>query len=87
MSLKVIIVVLIAALLHATWNFLVKRSADTYQGMSSVVIGHNHLSGDTTPSKDDRVTVSALILACLTMHITVEDSIIVGPDGNYSSAA
>lgn len=40
MSLNVIIVVLIAALLHATWNFLVKRSADTYQGMSSVVMGH-----------------------------------------------
>lgn len=40
MSLHVIVVVLLAALLHAAWNFLVKRSADTYQGMSSVVIGH-----------------------------------------------
>lgn len=40
MSLSVILVVLLAALLHAAWNFLVKRSADTYQGMSSVVIGH-----------------------------------------------
>jgi drug/metabolite transporter (DMT)-like permease len=40
MSINVIAVVLLAALLHATWNFLVKRSADTYQGMSSVVIGH-----------------------------------------------
>lgn len=40
MSLSIIIVVLLAALLHAGWNFLVKRSADTYQGMGSVVIGH-----------------------------------------------
>ena len=40
MSLSVIVVVLLAALLHAAWNFLVKRSADTWQGMSSVVIGH-----------------------------------------------
>jgi drug/metabolite transporter (DMT)-like permease len=40
MSASVIVIVLCAALLHATWNFLVKRSADTYQGMSSVVLGH-----------------------------------------------
>ncbi len=40
MSPDVILIVLLAALLHASWNFLVKRSADTHQGMSSVVIGH-----------------------------------------------
>lgn len=40
MSASVIMIVLCAALLHATWNFLVKRSADPYQGMSSVVLGH-----------------------------------------------
>lgn len=39
MSLDVILVVLLAALLHATWNFLVKRSPDAYQGMSAVVFG------------------------------------------------
>lgn len=39
MSLDVIVIVLCAALLHASWNFLVKRSADSHQGMSSVVIG------------------------------------------------
>ena len=36
----VIGVVLFAALCHATWNFLVKRSDDPYQGMTSIVIGH-----------------------------------------------
>ena len=40
MPLKVIGVVLLAALCHATWNFLVKRSTDPYQGISAVVIGH-----------------------------------------------
>ena len=39
MSLKVIAVVLFAALLHAGWNFLVKRSADPYLGMCAVVLG------------------------------------------------
>lgn len=40
MTLGVMLVVLFAALLHAVWNFLVKRSSDPYQGMCSVVLGH-----------------------------------------------
>jgi drug/metabolite transporter (DMT)-like permease len=40
MSLWVMMVVLFAALLHASWNFLVKRTGDQYQSMSAVVIGH-----------------------------------------------
>lgn len=40
MTFKVLGVVLLAALLHAGWNFLVKRSVDPYQGMCSVVLGH-----------------------------------------------
>lgn len=40
MPVNVIGVVLLAALCHATWNFLVKRSDDPYQGMTAVVIGH-----------------------------------------------
>lgn len=39
MSVNIIVVVLFAALLHATWNFLVKHSVDAYQGMTSVVLG------------------------------------------------
>jgi drug/metabolite transporter (DMT)-like permease len=34
------IVVLLAATLHATWNFLVKNTGDKYLSMSAVVIGH-----------------------------------------------
>lgn len=40
MSLTVMIVVLIAALLHASWNYLVKRTDDKHMSMSAVVCGH-----------------------------------------------
>ena len=40
MSLPVMIVVLLAALLHASWNFLVKRNDDKHLSMSAVVLGH-----------------------------------------------
>ncbi len=36
----VMIVVLLAALMHASWNFLVKCSDDKHLSMSAVVIGH-----------------------------------------------
>jgi drug/metabolite transporter (DMT)-like permease len=39
MSSQVIAIVLFAALLHAGWNYLVKRSEDTHQGMCAVVLG------------------------------------------------
>ena len=39
MSPQIIAIVLFAALLHAGWNFLVKRSEDAYQGMCGVVLG------------------------------------------------
>ncbi len=34
------IVVLLAAILHASWNFLVKNTADKYISVSAVAIGH-----------------------------------------------
>jgi len=40
MPIEVLIVILSAAFLHATWNFFVKRSDDKYRGMASVVLGH-----------------------------------------------
>ncbi len=40
MPLPVMIIVLFAALLHASWNFLVKRNADKHLSMSAVVLGH-----------------------------------------------
>lgn len=40
MSPSVMLVVLLAALLHAAWNFLVKGTEDKYLSMSCVVLGH-----------------------------------------------
>lgn len=40
MSFPIMIVVLLAALLHASWNFLVKRNDDKHLSMSAVVLGH-----------------------------------------------
>ena len=40
MPATVIILVLLAALLHASWNFLVKQADDKHLGMSAVVVGH-----------------------------------------------
>jgi drug/metabolite transporter (DMT)-like permease len=40
MSLTVMIIVLFAALLHASWNFLVKSTDDKHLSMSAVVLGH-----------------------------------------------
>jgi drug/metabolite transporter (DMT)-like permease len=40
MPLMVMIVVLLAALLHASWNFLVKRTEHKHLSMSAVVLGH-----------------------------------------------
>jgi len=40
MSLPVMIIVLFAAFLHASWNFLVKSTDDKHLSMSAVVLGH-----------------------------------------------
>lgn len=40
MSSTIMLVVLFAALLHASWNFLVKSANDKYLSMSAVVVGH-----------------------------------------------
>lgn len=40
MPFTVILIVLLAALLHAGWNFLIKRSDDKHLSMSAVVFGH-----------------------------------------------
>ena len=40
MSPTVMIIVLFAALLHASWNFLVKSTDNKYLSMSAVVLGH-----------------------------------------------
>ena len=45
MSLTVMTIVLIAALLHASWNYLVKQTEDKHLSMSAVVFGHIPFAG------------------------------------------
>jgi hypothetical protein len=40
MSPTVMLIVLIAATLHASWNFLVKQKEDKHISMTAVVLGH-----------------------------------------------
>ncbi|XOB61050.1 EamA family transporter [Campylobacterota bacterium DY0563] len=40
MSFSVMLIVFFAALLHASWNFLVKSNSDKHISMSAVVLGH-----------------------------------------------
>ncbi len=40
MSLGIMIIVLLAALLHASWNFVVKSTDDKHLSMTAVVLGH-----------------------------------------------
>ncbi len=40
MSLSVMLIVLLAATLHASWNFLIKQKEDKHISMTAVVLGH-----------------------------------------------
>ncbi|MDG2269479.1 MAG: DMT family transporter [Alphaproteobacteria bacterium] len=44
METTVFVIVLVAALLHATWNAVVKGGADKHLGMTAVVLGHIPIS-------------------------------------------
>ena len=53
-------------------------------GASTVVLIHNHPSGDPTPSEDDIRTTKQLVLAGKLIGIKVMDHIVIG-DGIYRS--
>ncbi len=52
---------------------------------SGIVLGHNHPSGDPSPSPDDLSLTERLVTAGKVMGINVLDHIIVGHDGRYVS--
>ena len=56
---------------------------------SMVVLGHNHPSGDPTPSKQDRATTAQLVEAGKVLGIPVVDHVIVTRDclRHYSMAS
>jgi len=52
---------------------------------ASVILAHNHPSGDTTPSREDIELTRRLVQAGDILGIDVFDHIIVGPDDEFSS--
>ncbi|MEQ1758243.1 MAG: JAB domain-containing protein [Vicinamibacterales bacterium] len=52
---------------------------------SGIVLGHNHPSGDPSPSPDDLILTERLVKAGKLMGIDVMDHIIVGHEGRYFS--
>jgi len=53
-------------------------------GNASIILAHNHPSGDPTPSKDDMDITKELVEGGKLLQIRVLDHIIVG-DGHYTS--
>ncbi|MFC1672160.1 DNA repair protein RadC [Planctomycetota bacterium] len=51
---------------------------------AGIVCVHNHPSGNTAPSRDDKVFTSALRDACGTMDIKLVDHIIIGDNSFFS---
>ncbi|MFC1521874.1 JAB domain-containing protein [Elusimicrobiota bacterium] len=54
-------------------------------GAAAIIVGHNHPSGDTTPSKEDIELVRCLNKAATLLNITVHDSLILSDVSGYLS--
>ena len=52
---------------------------------SAVILGHNHPSGDVTPSPDDLAITGRIAAAGVLMGIELADHVIVSADGTYLS--
>lgn len=55
------------------------------RGAASIICGHQHPSGDPTPSKDDIAVTTRLKQAGEILGIQLLDHVIVGTEGQYSS--
>ncbi len=74
--------VLNSALLHPRETFLAAVVAHAY----TIVLCHNHPSGDPTPSPEDRAVTQRMVSAGRMLDIEVMDHVIIG-DGRYVSFA
>jgi DNA repair protein RadC len=54
---------------------------------ATIICGHNHPSGDTAPSQEDRLITTRLASAGKLLGINVMDHIIIGSVGKYFSFA
>ena len=58
-----------------------------FTSLGSVILFHNHPSGDTDPSEMDKDTANRLKYCGQILGIEVKDSLIIGKDVSYSFAA
>ena len=61
---------------------VVKRALEL--GASSIILVHNHPSGDPTPSASDVEMTKDIVAAAKTLEITVHDHLIIGRHGHAS---
>jgi DNA repair protein RadC len=61
---------------------VVKRALEL--SASSIILVHNHPSGDPTPSRADIDITKQIIDAAKKLEISVHDHLIVGRDGHLS---
>ena len=54
---------------------------------ASILLAHNHPSGDCQPSKEDRAITTRLVEAGRLLGISVLDHVIIGGEGRYFSFA
>ncbi|WP_395878130.1 RadC family protein [Ehrlichia muris] len=67
---------------HLYIREVIKKSL--FLGATSIVIAHNHPSGDAKPSKADIEITNQLVRACTDVGITLIDHIIVTSNTHYS---
>ena len=79
MSTSVFLAVLLAALLHATWNALVKGGADKHAAMAAVVIGHVPLALAAFPFVPlPAVEGLPWLLAGIALHLGYQLALVAG---------
>jgi DNA repair protein RadC len=61
---------------------IVKRALEL--GASSIILVHNHPSGDPTPSKADIMMTREIVSAAKALSITVHDHLVIGRGGHAS---
>jgi DNA repair protein RadC len=61
---------------------VVRRALELHS--ASIILVHNHPSGDPQPSKQDIAITREIIAACRPLNIAVHDHVIVGSKGQAS---
>jgi DNA repair protein RadC len=60
-------------------------TAALMSGAASVILAHNHPSGDPTPSPDDFEITRRLCAAGELLGVLIDDSLVMGENGRYFS--